>query len=116
MIVDATHRGWIAVTAGLTLAAAAAYVLASRSAPGGVTGDSAAGLTFGIAAAGLMAFEGLLAARKRKRSWRLGRAGSWMRGHIWLGVLAAPLVLFHAGFRLGRAIRQAIRELEGEAA
>jgi hypothetical protein len=113
VIVDATHRGWMLGTAGLLVAAAAAYGLASRSAPGGVTGDSAAGLAFGIAAAGLMVFEGLLAARKRKRAWRLGRAATWMRGHIWLGVLAVPLVLFHSGFHAGGAITTILLALFG---
>lgn len=113
MIVDATHRGWMLATAGLLAAAAAAYGLASRNAPGGVTGDSATGLAFGIAAAGLMVFEGLLAARKRKRAWRLGRAATWMRGHIWLGVLAVPLVLFHSGFHAGGAITTILLALFG---
>lgn len=113
MILDAAHRGWIGATAGLALAAAAAYAAASRSAPGGVTGGSAAGLAFGGLAAGVMAFEGLLAARKRKRAWRLGRAASWMRGHIWLGALAVPLVLFHCGFRSGGTISTVLLILFG---
>lgn len=101
MILDATHRRWLAVTAGLGAVAGAGYLLADRATPGGVTGGSAAGLTFGIAAAGAMAFEGLLAVKKKRPAWRLGRASAWMRGHIWLGLLAVPLVLFHAGFRWG---------------
>lgn len=113
MIVDATHRGWIAVTAGLALAATVAYAVASRGTPGGVTGGSAAGLTFGAAAAVLMAFEGLLAVRKRRRAWRLGRAASWMRGHIWLGGLVVPLVLFHCGFRAGGTISTTLLVLFG---
>lgn len=101
MILDATHRRWITATAALTAASLLAYLAADRWTRGGVTGGSAAGLTFGILAATLMVFEGLLALRKRKRAWRLGRATTWMRGHIWLGFLAVPLVLFHSGFRTG---------------
>jgi len=46
-------------------------------------------------------FAGLLAARKKLPVWRLGRAQSWMRGHLWLGLLSLPLILFHGGFRFG---------------
>jgi hypothetical protein len=34
-------------------------------------------------------------------TWQIGRATFWMRGHIWLGLLSYPLILFHAGFGLG---------------
>ena len=104
MILDATHRRWVAATLGLTAVAAAGYVIARRATPGGVTGGSAAGLAFGIAAAAAMAFEGLLAFRKHRPAWRVGRASTWMRGHIWLGLLVVPLVLFHAGFRSGGTV------------
>ena len=46
----------------------------------------------------------LLAARKKVLTWRLGSARVWMQMHIWLGLLAVPLILFHAGFRLGGAL------------
>ena len=48
-----------------------------------------------------MLFAGLLAARKKLPVWRLGRAQSWMRGHLWLGLLSLPMILFHGGFRFG---------------
>jgi len=48
-----------------------------------------------------MVFAGLLAARKKVPVWRLGRAQSWMRGHLWLGLLSLPIIFFHAGFKLG---------------
>jgi hypothetical protein len=48
-----------------------------------------------------MLFAGLLGARKKFPVWRLGRATTWMRGHLWLGFLSFPIILFHAGFRLG---------------
>lgn len=101
MILDATHRRWGIVTACAGVLAAVAYVVAERSTPGGVSGGSVAGLAFGIAAAGAMVFEGLMAVRNRRPAWRLGRASTWMRGHIWLGFLAVPLALFHSGFSTG---------------
>ncbi len=59
------------------------------------------GLTFGIVGSAFMLFAGLLAGRKKLPVWRLGRAQTWMRGHLWLGLLSLPLILFHGGFRFG---------------
>ncbi len=56
------------------------------------------GLTFGIAGYGMMLYAGLLGARKKVPTWRIGRAQTWMRGHIWLGLLSLLLILFHGGF------------------
>lgn len=59
------------------------------------------GLAFGIVGSAFMLFAGLLAGRKKLPVWRLGRAQTWMRGHLWLGLLSLPLILFHGGFRFG---------------
>jgi hypothetical protein len=48
-----------------------------------------------------MVFAALMGARKRVPTWRLGRAQSWMRCHLWLGLLSLPLILFHGGFHFG---------------
>jgi len=56
------------------------------------------GLTFGIVGYALMLYAGLLGARKQVPTWRIGRAQTWMRGHLWLGLLSLLLILFHAGF------------------
>jgi hypothetical protein len=48
-----------------------------------------------------MLFAGLLGTRKQVPIWRVGRAQAWMRGHLWLGFLSFPLILFHSGFRFG---------------
>ncbi len=50
-----------------------------------------------------MLFAGLLGARKKVPVWRVGRATTWMRGHLWLGLLSFPFILFHSGFSLGAA-------------
>jgi hypothetical protein len=81
--------------------AAAIYVVYATSSPAGPSGGSAIGLAFGIAGSLGMIFAGLLAARKKVPVWRLGRAQTWMRGHLWLGLLSLPLILFHGGFRFG---------------
>jgi hypothetical protein len=49
----------------------------------------------------MMLYAGLLGARRKIRIWRLGRAQTWMRGHLWLGALSLLLILFHAGFSFG---------------
>jgi hypothetical protein len=67
-------------------------------APGG---SSSSGLSLGMAAAAIIAFEMLLLFRKWLRGYRLGRAHSWMFWHVWLGLLSLPLAVCHTGFRLG---------------
>jgi len=108
VLIDATHRRWMAVTAGLWVVATVAYVLYARSMPGGPRGGTWQGLLFGVAGSALMLFAGLFSARKKVPAWRLGRAQTWLRGHIWLGLLSVPLVAFHAGFRLGGPLELAL--------
>jgi hypothetical protein len=55
-----------------------------------------------------MIFAALLGARKRVPVWRLGRAKAWMRGHLWLGILALPLILFHGGFHFGGTLTRVL--------
>ncbi|HYL75503.1 MAG TPA: hypothetical protein VEU96_14925 [Bryobacteraceae bacterium] len=98
MRIDKTHKPWLIVTVALLVLGAIVYVLYARSAPGGPSGGSALGLTFGIAGYALMLYAGLLGARKKKPIWRIGRTKTWMRGHLWLGLLSLPLILFHGGF------------------
>jgi hypothetical protein len=64
-------------------------------------GGSAPGFTCGVAGGLIILFELLFWWRKRVRTWRIGRAQSWMRAHIWFGLLCLPLLIWHSGFRLG---------------
>lgn len=98
MRIDQTHRPWVIATAALAIVSTVAYVVYSVESPAGPRGGSAAGLTFGIAGYGLMLYAGLLGARKQVPTWRIGRAQTWMRGHLWLGLLSLLLILFHGGF------------------
>ncbi len=89
-------RPWIAGILVATAAAVAWYGFewaASGRLPGG---SSRPGLVFGIVGGLIIVFELLLWPRKRVRSWRLGSAQSWLRAHVWLGLLCLPLVLMHA--------------------
>jgi hypothetical protein len=98
MRIDRTHRPWAVATIALAIIATAVYILYAVETPGGPRGGSALGLTFGIVGYGMMLYAGLLGARKRVPTWRLGRGQTWMRGHLWFGLLSLLLILFHAGF------------------
>ena len=101
MRIDRTHRAWLIASLIIFGVATAIYVVYAASSPAGPSGGSAIGLAFGIAGSLCMIFAGLLAARKKVPVWRLGRAQTWMRGHLWLGLLSLPLILFHGEFRFG---------------
>jgi hypothetical protein len=98
MRIDRKHRSWAIATIALAVVSTAAYILYAIEAPGGPRGGSAIGLTFGIAGYAMMLYAGLLGARKQVPTWRIGRAQTWMRGHLWLGLLSLLLILYHGGF------------------
>jgi hypothetical protein len=98
MRIDRTHRTWVIATVALAVISTVAYILYAVETPSGPRGGSVMGLTFGIAGYALMLYAGLLGARKQAPTWRIGRAQTWMRGHLWLGLLSLLLILFHAGF------------------
>ncbi len=98
MRIDQTHRPLATLAFVLLIVSFLIYLWYAATQPGGARGGTAIGLTFGIVGYALMVFEGLLGARTRVPIWRLGRAQTWMRGHLWLGLLTLPLILFHANF------------------
>ena len=98
MRIDRTHRPWQIATAALAVVSTVLYIVYAVQSPSGPRGGSAIGLTFGIAGYALMLYAGLIGARKKVPTWRIGRAQTWMRGHLWLGTLSLLLILFHGGF------------------
>jgi hypothetical protein len=99
--IDKTQRGW-AIASLIALAVlTAVYSAYAARAPEGPRGGSAMGLMFGGIGFSFMIFAALLGARKRVPTWRIGRAQAWMRGHLWLGLLSLPVILFHGGFHFG---------------
>ena len=103
LLIDSTHRNWL-VACGVALAVGTAfYVPYALLAVRGTQGGSAIGIIYGSIGSALMLFAGLLGARKKFPVWRVGRATAWMRGHLWLGLLSFPFILFHSGFSLGAA-------------
>jgi len=101
MLLDAKHKPWIAATLTLTIVGAAGYVPYHLFSLHGPSGGSWVGLGYGLAAFGLMVFVGLLGLRRCFPALRIGRPETWMRGHLWLGLLTVPFVFFHAGFQFG---------------
>lgn len=101
MRIDKTQRGWAIASLVMLAVFTAVYAAYAVHAPEGPRGGSALGLTFGVIGFGFMIFAALLGARKRVPVWRIGRAQAWMRGHLWLGLLSLPVILFHGGFHFG---------------
>lgn len=111
MRIDRSHWPWF-VGASLALEALAlAYWAYSAQTPGGPRGGTGFGLAFGVLGYALMLFEGALGLRKKVPVWRIGRAQTWMRAHIWLGTLALPLILFHGGFAFRGTLTAALMML-----
>ncbi|MGB6598085.1 MAG: hypothetical protein WBE70_13285 [Candidatus Acidiferrum sp.] len=101
MHIDRTQRGWAIASLVILAVLMAVYVAHAVNAPERPSGGSALGLMFGVIGFGFMIFAALLGARKRVPVWRIGRAQAWMRGHLWLGLLSLPVILFHGGFHFG---------------
>ncbi|MCU1341273.1 MAG: hypothetical protein JWN92_696 [Candidatus Acidoferrum typicum] len=74
-------------------------------------GGTTMGLVFGSVGFAFMIFAALFGARKKVPVWRVGRAQTWMRGHLWLGLLSLPLVVFHSGFRYGHGLTAVLMTL-----
>ena len=108
MHIDRTHRPWALATAIAFAVAALGYIPYAVRSRNGPSGGSAVGLIYGIVGFGLMIFAVLLSLRKKFPIWRIGRSQTWMRGHIWLGLLSYPLILFHAGFSFGGSLTRAM--------
>lgn len=88
--------------------AAAVYVPYSLRSPQGPRGGTALGLTYGTVGFAFMLFAGLLGLRKKFPVWRVGRAQTWMRAHLWLGFASFPLILLHGGFHFGGSLTKAL--------
>ena len=109
MLLDRRHTTWGIATAAVGAAAAGLYLWLDRRTPGGLTGGSTAGLWYGVAGSALMVYAGLLAAHRRFARWtRLGFRQTWLRGHIWLGLLSVVVIACHAHLRLGGPLEAAL--------
>ena len=108
MRIDQAQRGWAMGSFAFFAISAVAYAIYAAASATGPQGGSFLGLVFGIVGFAFMIFAALLGARKRVPTWRLGRAKAWMRGHLWLGLLSLPMILFHGGFHFGGALTRVL--------
>jgi hypothetical protein len=103
------HRAWLAITLAAACAGAVWFAWTgweNGRIPGG---GSWPGLVFGVAAGAICLFEFALVfrktswfrARRRILGIPVGSARFWMAAHIWLGLLAVPLVVMHSGLSFG---------------
>src|SRR3989442_9657686 len=98
MLIGADHRRWIVGTVITALLALAAYLVYVHRALHGPSGGSWPGLILGAAGLALMLYAGLLGGRRKGPTWRIGRAPTWMKRQLWLGLLSYVLVPFPRGF------------------
>jgi len=104
MHIDHQHKSWAIGTALVSAAATALCLVDASTQVNGARGSTPVGLTLGFAALALMLFCAGLGLKRRVPHWRLGKAQTWMRGHLWLGLLTALLIALHGGLRVGGAM------------
>lgn len=102
MRIDQTHRRWFWASIIIVAVAAIAYIPYNHYTIGGARGGTVMGIIYGSVGFGFMLFAGLLSLRKKFPVWRMGRTSTWMRGHLWLGLISYPLIFFHSAFSFGK--------------
>jgi hypothetical protein len=108
MIIDRGHLRWVGICLAILVLSTAVYVPYHVRSLNGPSGGSLIGLVYGFVGYGLMLFAGALGVRTRRPTWRFGRAETWLKGHVWLALLAYPLIFFHAGFAFGGPLTVAL--------
>jgi hypothetical protein len=102
VLIRFSHWRWILFALLGVAGAGGCYAVFGRDDPDGLTGGSTLGLWYGVAGAACMLFAGALPLLRRKSvlRWRwTGPRQTWLRGHIWLGLLSGVLILLHSGGR-----------------
>jgi hypothetical protein len=99
----------IMAAAGSTIFSAGYYLGHRWCGPAGPSANSVPGIWFGIAGTACMVYAAILSVLRRVPSWWwIGSRQWWLKGHIWLGLLSAPLILYHSTFRLGGLLEQVL--------
>jgi hypothetical protein len=101
VIIDQTHRKWAIISVAILVVSAVVYGVYWARSLNPPTGGTLIGLLFGFVGYGFMLYAGFLGLRARRPTWRLGRAETWLKGHVYLALLAYPIIYFHAGFAFG---------------
>ena len=92
------HLPWIIACSVVCAGSIAWYAFDVARTGRWITGSSTVGFTLGIIGGLIIVFEMLIWPRKKLRRSRIGRVKTWMRAHIWLGLLCLPILIFHSGF------------------
>jgi hypothetical protein len=102
MALDRNDKRWLVGTAVAAAVAVAVYAALSASAPAGLTGGSGVGLWYGLLGTALVVVAaGLWLVRRLPVTWAVASRPTWLRAHVWLGLLSAVLLLCHSGLRWG---------------
>ena len=105
------HYPWVLASLVVFCLAVVWFIFASVGQADWPSGSSLPGFTFGVIGGLICLFEFLIWPRKKLRSWRIGKVSTWMRAHIWLGLLAVPLLVLHTGFRWGGPLSSTLMTL-----
>ena len=107
MLIDSTHKKWAVAFLVLAAAAVVGQRLLGRLFPGEPTGGSFVGLWYGVLGSALMIYAGLLSAHRQapRKTW-LGARKTWLRGHIWLGLLSLVFILCHSNYSWGGVLER----------
>lgn len=115
MLIDPTHRRWFLVCGLLAVAAVTLHGWLGRDVPGGLSGGTAVGLWYGVVGAGLMVAAGALASHRHLMALRprwvrrwVGQRQTWLRAHIWLGLLSVFVIACHANWSFGGPLEIAL--------
>jgi hypothetical protein len=98
------HSGvlWRRLFALLLIGVSASYVWDYRHEY--THGGSRMGIAYGIAGTALILIESFFGIRKRWYRSRFGTLEQWLQSHIYLGILALVILLFHSGGRFNDTI------------
>lgn len=109
MLIDRKSRPWIVFALVLFLISTALYIPYARKSVTGPHGGSWPGLAYGIGGSLIIVFAMALALKKKVlRTMRIGRAYTWLQGHVWLSLVSYPMILYHAGFAWGGTLTQVL--------
>jgi hypothetical protein len=104
--IDRTHLKWLVGT----LAIAALVTIVHPAMPAGSIEARRFDCLLGVCGTGMMLFAGFLPLRKKfkQTKWPILGLQTWLKGHVWLGLLSIQMVLLHGGFRRGGPLTTAL--------
>ena len=108
MLIDRKHQRWASATGITAGCLTILYIVYAVMTPNGPKGGTIPGIVFGSLALAVMIFECLISLRKKYPASPVGRLQTWLRAHVWLGLLTILLVFCHSGFHWGRGLASSL--------